>query len=432
MPSAVAPAAQSNAPDSAGSHFQLGQKVNGKVVAKTMRDGTALCPAFQQGNCKHKGLGEEPLGSHPFPPLPPPGGSDPPLFADLMCGPNAPLSQAFLFCGWRTMQVDWLLDPIHDLADPARQASLGPQLDECDFVAAALDCSTKSRAREIPRVFEDGRKAPGPLRSDRYPEGLPNLSSKDQRRVDTDNQACAWVLPQLQKAADENRGALRENPARGLHWELPLVKAMMASGRWFDTDYSAWVFNSARAKSQRLRHSIQEIADWTNLQCHHIHAEDEWTPFTHEGVRVYPFKEEAGYSACLAFSIAVAASWWAVRTGRAALAVPRMPPTEAVGRRAHWLDFDPRSMRQWALAPLAISLGLLPLDAAEAARVPRRSRVTAVLRDGVLPPEAIYVGQGHYSHRIPKTKWASPFTPGHNVSLDEWLPKYVEWVSCNL
>eukprot|EP00435_Cladocopium_sp_Y103_P030945 s870_g7.t1 len=55
VPSAVAPTAQSSAPDSASSHFQLGQKVNGKVVAKTMRDGTVLCPAFQQGNCKHKG-----------------------------------------------------------------------------------------------------------------------------------------------------------------------------------------------------------------------------------------------------------------------------------------------------------------------------------------------------------------------------------------
>eukprot|EP00435_Cladocopium_sp_Y103_P072343 s416_g40.t1 len=349
--------AQSSAPDSASSHFQLDQKVNGKVVAKTMRDGTALCPAFQQGNCKHKGA-LCPKGAHKCGVVTKGqricnaanhGASTcstkveviPPLFADLMCGPNAPLSQAFLFCGWRTMQVDWLLDPSHDLADPARQASLGPQLNECDFVAAALDCSTKSRAREIPRVFEDGRKAPGPLRSDRHPEGLPNLSSKDQRRVDTDNQACAWVLTQLQKAADEQRGALRENPARSLHWELPQERAMMASGCCFDTDYSACVFNSARAKSQRLRHNIQEIADWTNLPCHHIHAEDEWTPFTHEGVRVYPSKEEAEYSACLAFSIAVAASWWAVRTGRAAPAVPRKPPTEAVGWRAHWLDFDP-------------------------------------------------------------------------------------------
>ena len=55
-----------------------------------------------------------------------------------------------------------LLDPSHDLADERRQQSLSRQLEEVIFIAAAIDCSTKSRAREIPRRFEDGRPAPGP------------------------------------------------------------------------------------------------------------------------------------------------------------------------------------------------------------------------------------------------------------------------------
>eukprot|EP00435_Cladocopium_sp_Y103_P025354 s2906_g6.t1 len=377
-PSVAAPMAQSGAPESPVSHFPDGPEGQWQGGGQDYARWHSALPSFSAGQLQAQGcfvsqsahkcgvvtkgqricnsanhgastcLGEEPLGSHPFPPLPPPGGSDPPLFADLMCGPNAPLSQAFLFCGWRTMQVDWLLDPSH-----ARlHVILLPRL----WIAQPSPELVK-----LPGSLKMGEN-PGPLRSDRYPEGFSALSSRDQHR-----------------AADEQRGALRENPARTLHWELPHKKAMMASGCWFDTDYSACVFNPARAKSQRLRHNIQAIAGWTNLQCHHIHAEDEWTPFTHEGVRVYPSKEEAEYSACLAFSIAVAASWWAVRT--------------------------------------ACCSG---------------GKLTAVLQDGALPPEAIYVGQGHSSHRIPKTKWASPFTPGHNVSLDEWLPKYVEWVSRNL
>jgi len=44
-----------------------------------------------------------------------------------------------------------LLDPSHDLADERRQQSLSRQLEEVIFIAAAMDCSTKSRAREIPR-----------------------------------------------------------------------------------------------------------------------------------------------------------------------------------------------------------------------------------------------------------------------------------------
>ena len=65
-------------------------------------------------------------------------------------------------------------------------------------MAAALDCSTKSRAREIRRTFEDGRRAPGPLRSDDHPEGLPELTGGDLERVTKDNVACAWALNQLQ------------------------------------------------------------------------------------------------------------------------------------------------------------------------------------------------------------------------------------------
>ena len=59
--------------------------------------------------------------------------------ADLMCGPNLPLTKAFLWCGWRTISVDWLLDPAHDLSNPLRQKSLAGQLEEIDFIAAAMD-----------------------------------------------------------------------------------------------------------------------------------------------------------------------------------------------------------------------------------------------------------------------------------------------------
>jgi hypothetical protein len=68
---------------------------------------------------------------------------------------------------------------------------LSRQLGEVIFIAA---CSTKSRAREIPRRFEDGRRAPGPLRSEAYPDGLPNLSTREAKRVEIDNKGCDYVL----------------------------------------------------------------------------------------------------------------------------------------------------------------------------------------------------------------------------------------------
>ena len=179
--------------------------------------------------------------------------------ADLMSGPNAPLTRAFIFCEWRCITIDWLINPQHDLANPDFQQELHEMLQQADCICAALDCSTKSRGREIPRRFEDGRPAPKPLRSDEYPTGLPHLRGRDLRRVTRDNQACDFVLQEIQELSDRGGASLRENPARSLRWELPREK--------------------------------------------------------------------------LAFAIAVSTSWWAVRAGRAKLRVPRMPPTESVGRR---------------------------------------------------------------------------------------------------
>ena len=147
---------------------------------------------------------------------------------DLFCGPNLPLGKAFLYCGWRCLPVDWALHPSHDLSNP--QDSIREQLQDAVFAAAALDCSAKSRAREIPRDLGDGKPCPRPLRSDRYPEGIPDLPMADQLRVSKDNLACSFVLTELQALADRGGGSVRENPLRSLHYELTQEKQMMATG----------------------------------------------------------------------------------------------------------------------------------------------------------------------------------------------------------
>ena len=346
-----------------------------------------------------------------------------------MSGPNVPLTKAFIFCGWRCITVDWLLDPSHDLADPARQASLAAQLRTVDFIGAAMDCSTKSRAREIPRQFDDGRPAPQPLRSVEFPEGLPNLRHSDQVRVHTDNIACKFLLDQIQVLADRGGASVRENPWRSLHWYLPQEQAMMATGQWQDKRYASCCFMGARSKSQCLRHNLLEITEWPVLDCHHVHDAREWEPSVVDGKRIYPSHEEAEYTAPLAFAIAVAASWWAVRTGRATLHVPRMPAINCHGRREHWLAINPKAMREWAMAPMAISLGLEPPDPSEAARVPKRGQVADFLDEGKnIPANCIYVGRGHHSHRLPVSKWRTPMVPGHDCSPEEWVARYVDHI----
>ena len=50
--------------------------------------------------------------------------------------------------------------------------------------------------------------------------------------------------------------------------------------------------------------------------CHHVHDKEEWQrKDTDEGRVTFVTKREAEYTAELAFAIAVAMSWWAVRVG---------------------------------------------------------------------------------------------------------------------
>ena len=180
--------------------------------------------------------------------------------ADLYAGPNTPLSKAFIFCGWETISVDWMLDSSHDLSNSLRQQSLHEQLQSVCFIAAALDCSTKSRAREIPRDFGDMRPPPRPLRSEKHPLGLPELTGPQLTRVEQDNAAASFVLSEINQLVDRGGGSVRENPYNSLHWWTPDEVAMWDSGRWSDQRYSACCFGGARAKLQRLRHNIAEIA----------------------------------------------------------------------------------------------------------------------------------------------------------------------------
>ena len=119
---------------------------------------------------------------------------------------------------------------------------------------------------------------------------------------------------------------------------------MLESGIWFDTLYSGCSFMGARCKQQRLRHNIMEIAEWPVVSCHHVHDPAEWDPVLVNGERWYPSKEEAEYTACLAFAIATSVSLWAVRMGFGKMSIPRQPPVETAGRRVHWLHFDPLSL----------------------------------------------------------------------------------------
>eukprot|EP00439_Symbiodinium_sp_Y106_P047878 s3674_g6.t1 len=182
-----------------------------------------------------------------------------------MSGSNCPVAKTFLYCGWRCVPVDWAFGEEQDLSLPPCQEMVREHLRSAIFVMAALDCTTKTRAREISRTSAGGHPLPRPLRSEEYPEGLPGLSLQEQRRVSKDNVACRFVLDEIQGLVD------RGGPTAGAQDGTVRTMRFDASG----------IF--------------------------------------------YPSREEAEFTAPLAFAIAVSVSWWAARLGHAVLHVPRHP-----------------------------------------------------------------------------------------------------------
>ena len=186
-----------------------------------------------------------------------------PLFFDLLSGPNYPLTQAFAWAGWRTMQpLDLKIDPDFNLNHSSVHKAIAAKLPACHLCSAAMDCSTKSRVREI--AMPGG--GPQPLRSNKYPRGLPSLKPADRARVDADNQCSDFLLAMQATMHANGRGALRENPRRSLHWSDPVEAFLFSQGVWQDYEYDACCYLATRRKAQTIRHNVDEMRKLPNPQ----------------------------------------------------------------------------------------------------------------------------------------------------------------------
>ena len=351
---------------------------------------------------------------------------------DLFCGPNLPLGKAFLYCGWRCLPVDWALDPSHDLSNPQRQDSIREQLQDAVFAAAALDCSTKSRAREIPRDLGDGK--PGPLRSDRYPEGIPDLPMADQLRVSKDNLACSFVLTELQALADRGGGSVRENPLRSLHWELTQEKQMMATGLWQDTVYSACCFMGARCKAQRLRHNIDEIAHGLlSIATTPTQPTSGSLIFKMVSVCSPPRKRRntpPRWLLELQSLLPGGPPAWGWRSSTCP--VSPLWKAQAGGNIGCRLIPGPSGSGQWHLQLSPLGCAQLTRKRGQGHLIGHAWWTSSWKTRPCHLHGVVYVGRGHHSHRLPVTKWSSPFVPGHNCDPSSWLPLYVEHIMQHL
>ena len=83
------------------------------------------------------------------------------------------------------------------ISDGCFKRQLRGSVAKADVIVAALDCATKSRIRELPCKFNDGRPVPQPLRSSQYPLGLPSLEGPERAAVRRDNDASEYSLSEI-------------------------------------------------------------------------------------------------------------------------------------------------------------------------------------------------------------------------------------------
>ena len=319
--------------------------------------------------------------------------------------------------------VDLRMDVDFNVANSSVQTVVANMLPKCHLVASTIDCSTKTRIRERPTP---GHGGPPPLRSAKHPRGLPHLTAGQLARVQADNVASDFVLAIQAVMNSKGRGAFREHPRKSLHWVDPVEVTMFETGSWNDFLFDACCFFGARRKSHTIRHNLCAFRLLPQLVCGHWHSPDEWKPKKSSAGTRYPATEEAESTASLAFTLAVAASYWAADRGYAIAKPPRLPPIECAGDRRAWTDWDPSIFRAQSMLPTALFLGFQP-PAIRLSGCPLRVHILDVwTTQHGLPTDVVYAGHGHFSHRLSPTKWENPFRLGADGAPSTVVLKYLK------
>ena len=264
--------------------------VKGKTLCEGLRDGHPDV----KGESMWNGLPDEGMifdaaacdGVQPFLPISsnaPGDGSTPmrrAIFIEL-CAGSAKLSAACATKGMTALSIDHSSNRHRtrhhvktlDLSDAQSWEILR---DVCRnhqviWVHIAPPCGTASRARE--RQLSTMHHGPKPLRSPKFPEGLPWLGPADRARVDAANciynscaSFCEWLTGQ-------GIAWSVENPGRSYMWEMPSFVSLRAISTFVDFD--SCMHGGMRAKHTSFLCGSEELLSLA-VRCDGQHEHLEW------------------------------------------------------------------------------------------------------------------------------------------------------------
>ena len=208
-----------------------------------------------------------------------------PIFVEACCG-SAKLSFEVKARGIFVLPVDWIQNKHRtrvsamklDLSSKSQVAILSRLVEQglVKVVWAAIPCGTASKAREI--RLSKSHHGPKPLRSYEFPEGLPNLSPRDQERVKKANEIYDAVSDLLQLALDRGCLIAVENPRGSYVWEYKWYKKLISVKDIFDVDYQhcKWTpLLPCRPKWTRVRTNIRQLVSMQG-PCQQEHRHLGW------------------------------------------------------------------------------------------------------------------------------------------------------------
>ena len=194
----------------------------------------------------------------------------------------------------------------------------------CYGVFAAPPCGTCSLARNIKiRIPGSRRKGgPPPLRSSKYPDGLPHLTTSQRARVDAANALYAFLTQVILFCIKHGKMVCVENPRSSLYWLTSYAQPLVKQLRF--TAHQACAYGGFRPKWTALLHNhpgFQAICKTCpGESVKHIHK-----PWGYDlNKQQFSTKEEAAYPVGLAYEIACVFANEAVSRGW----IPPLPQLE--------------------------------------------------------------------------------------------------------
>ena len=190
------------------------------------------------------------------------------------------------------------------------------------WIHCGIPCGTASRARQLPissRLKALGVPTPRPLRSAKFPLGLPDLTALEAAKVESANAVYRTCVRVLFAAYKVNSIVSIENPARAWTWAA-LAALVVQFGRdngcpdfvdWYfnlhDVFFSMCMHGGQRKKDTRLKSSPQIFSSLA-AQCDGSHSHEPYGQKREGGSWKFDTAAEAQYPRVLCLRMVKAAS----------------------------------------------------------------------------------------------------------------------------